>query len=1117
MYDVQVTVTDNGAPNLSDVQDIAVTVTDVSDGPDADGDGIADVDDNCPDDINPNQENSDGDALGDVCDPTPNGDLTPGVDLWENIDATFEFSVPPDLFFPGSPSIVELRNFVGSPQGPGTTDTRIERLEPVNFPGPLPSTANPIRIEMVELNLVGLQPLTFTSGPPDRLEWSVAMGLSPIPLIGTLTATKADAAGGTFTALLPVRPRLIFTNVSDPNEVLEHEPGDSFFQFDPAVPFGFAPCSPGIEEGGGIRGNGCLGDDGSPSPPPTTATAGVNRLTLIPARVVAVDTDGDGLSDADETLVHGTDPLDADSDDDGLTDGEEVLQGTNPLDPDTDDDGICDGFRTDNDGDGIDPVDACTGSESAPADVNDAPVITSNGGGETAAVNAAENQTAVTVVTATDADLPAQTLTFSITGGADQALFGIVAGVLTFNSAPDFEIPADAGANNVYDVQVTVTDNGAPNLSDVQDIAVTVTDVNDALVVNDAPVITSNGGGATAAVNTAENQTAVTVVTATDADLPAQTLTFSITGGADQALFGIVAGTGVLTFNSAPDFENPADAGANNVYDVQVTVTDNGAPNLSDVQDIAVTVTDVNDALVVNDAPVITSNGGGATAAVNTAENQTAVTVVTATDADLPAQTLTFSITGGADQALFGIVAGTGVLTFNSAPDFEDPADAGANNVYDVQVTVTDNGAPNLSDVQDIAVTVTTSADLVLSISPSAPIVVAAGNQGSVTLDVQAAANSGTQTLSSYQLFVDLSPPAGRGIPAGWSVTTPVQVVSLSDGALFSGSTSPTQGDVSANGRDDFSIGVTLDTTPTTLWRFTVDMDGTSGAEDGIFPVSFLTGGDFNVSSQDFNAINFTTIPASITLEGFGSTIIIIKDTVPDAAQNFSFTDDIAAPNAFTLDDDADGTLPNTQTFTNVAPGTFTVTEAAVAGYSTTVSCVDPDGDSTAAGTNVATIDLAAGETVTCTFTNTQLGTINIIKDTVPDAAQDFSFTDDIAAPNAFTLDDDADGTLPNTQTFINVAPGGYEVTEAAVAGYSTTVSCVDPDGGSTAAGTNVATISLAAGETVTCTFTNTQLGTTNINDALDNLDARLVARSVRDADGRLPTRDVSWPRALDD
>ena len=62
----------------------------------------------------------------------------------------------------------------------------------------------------------------------------------------------------------------------------------------------------------------------------------------------------------------------------------------------------------------------------------------------------------------------------------------------------------------------------------------------------------------------------------------------------------------------------------------------------------------------VNDNnPVITSNGGGASAAVNVAENSTAVTTVTATDADLPGQTLTYTITGGADAATFSIVGAT--------------------------------------------------------------------------------------------------------------------------------------------------------------------------------------------------------------------------------------------------------------------------------------------------------------------------------------------------------------------------------------------------------------------------------------------------------------------------
>jgi hypothetical protein len=112
-----------------------------------------------------------------------------------------------------------------------------------------------------------------------------------------------------------------------------------------------------------------------------------------------------------------------------------------------------------------------------------------------------------------------------------------------------------------------------------------------ALVSNSAPTITSNGGGDTAAVNAAENQTAVTDVQATDdSDSEGSGLTYSISGGADSDRFDIVGTTGVLTFKVAPDFETPTDAGANNVYDVQVTVTDSGS--LTDIQDIAVTVTD---------------------------------------------------------------------------------------------------------------------------------------------------------------------------------------------------------------------------------------------------------------------------------------------------------------------------------------------------------------------------------------------------------------------------------------------------------------------------------------------------------------------------------------------
>src|SRR6266550_4354836 len=342
--------------------------------------------------------------------------------------------------------------------------------------------------------------------------------------------------------------------------------------------------------------------------------------------------------------------------------------------------------------------------------VNDnAPVITSNGTGATASVNIAENATAVTTVTATDAD-GGSTLTYSIVGGADASHFTINAstGALSFVSAPDYETPTDAGANNVYDVTVQVSDG---TLTDTQAIAVAVTNVND-----NAPVITSNGAGATASVSIAENATAVTTVTATDADA-GSTLTYSIAGGADAAKFTVDASTGALSFVSAPDYENPTDAGGNNVYDVTVQVSDG---TLTDTQAIAVTVGNVND-----NAPVITSNGAGASASVNLAENATAVTTVTATDAD-GGSTLTYSIVGGADAARFTVDASTGALSFVSAPDYETPTDAGANNIYDVTVQVSDG---TLTDTQAIAVAVT-------NVNDNAPVITSNGTGAVASVNV---------------------------------------------------------------------------------------------------------------------------------------------------------------------------------------------------------------------------------------------------------------------------------------------------------------------------------------------------------------------------------------------
>jgi hypothetical protein len=134
---------------------------------------------------------------------------------------------------------------------------------------------------------------------------------------------------------------------------------------------------------------------------------------------------------------------------------------------------------------------------------------------------------------------------------------------------------------------LTITSGDAGSATDLDTVTITVTPVND------APAITSNGGGATAVVNVPENQAAGTTVTSADVDggVPA----YSIIGGADAALFTLDATTGALTFNNAPDFEAPVDAEADNVYDVTVQVADgNGG---ADIQALSIVVTDVNEGL----------------------------------------------------------------------------------------------------------------------------------------------------------------------------------------------------------------------------------------------------------------------------------------------------------------------------------------------------------------------------------------------------------------------------------------------------------------------------------------------------------------------------------------
>ena len=328
-------------------------------------------------------------------------------------------------------------------------------------------------------------------------------------------------------------------------------------------------------------------------------------------------------------------------------------------------------------------------------DVNEAPEITTG-----PATIAKDENTQTTEVIATyeaeDMDVNSQ-FTWDLQG-VDAGDFTITKnadghGELKFKRVPNFEIPADDGADNEYSFTVRVRDGGG--LSDTIPVTVTVTNVNE------APVITTPD----TTVQKDENETHVILVSAMDVDMP-DTLNWSVETDDDGGKFEINQTTGeftTLSFKNAPDFEEPRDVGEtamNNTYVVTMKVTDAGG--LSDTHTVTVTVTDVNETPTIS-FPISST----ITEDENTATTEIIATYV-ATDPDATTGTMSWDLQGNdaGDFTITSTVNGTVNLYFAAPPNFEGPADTGTNNVYDVTVRVRDNGATRLQDTQGVAITV---------------------------------------------------------------------------------------------------------------------------------------------------------------------------------------------------------------------------------------------------------------------------------------------------------------------------------------------------------------------------------------------------------------------------
>ena len=360
-------------------------------------------------------------------------------------------------------------------------------------------------------------------------------------------------------------------------------------------------------------------------------------------------------------------------------------------------------------------------------EVNVAPVVTNPG-------NKTVNELALLsfTVTATDADIPAQTITFSLGAGAPAGAAITAGGAFTWT-------PTEAQGPGDYPVTVIASDGT------LQGSAAFSIHVNE---VNTAPVV-ANPGDKTV------NELALLsfTVTATDADVPANTLTFSLGAGAPAGA-AITAG-GAFTWT-------PTEAQGPGVYPITVNASDGTATGSATFN---VTVNEVNQAPVLN--PIGNKSGVVGVAVTFTA---------TATDADLPAQTLTFSLGAGAPAGAT-INGSTGAFSWT-------PSASGS---FPVTVIVTDNGPGTLTDSETISI------DVAAADNP--PVLAAIGNKTVNELSLLSFTATATDAdLDPLTFSLDAGAPAGAAITTGGAFTwTPTEAqgpgvypitVRVSDGTL---------------------------------------------------------------------------------------------------------------------------------------------------------------------------------------------------------------------------------------------------------------------------------------------------------------------------------------------
>ncbi|WP_210529500.1 N,N-dimethylformamidase beta subunit family domain-containing protein [Rubellimicrobium arenae] len=386
---------------------------------------------------------------------------------------------------------------------------------------------------------------------------------------------------------------------------------------------------------------------------------------------------------------------------------------------------------------------------------------------------------------------------------------------------------------------------------------------------------------ATGDFTVAENSFAVGTVQATDANSDA--LTYAIAGGADAALFNLNASTGALTFKVPPNFEAPGDVGADNIYDLRLSVTDGlSAAVFTNVQ---VRVTDVNDAPVA----LVLSNA-------TVSEAATAGQVVGAlmgTDPD-SGDTLTYRLVDS-EGGRFVLSGNQLVVAVGAALNREAAAS------YSVTVRVTDADGASLDKSFGIELIDVDEFDVTKPVDGNtAANVVNVGAAAGTTVGITALASDGDATTNT--ITYSLTDDAG-----GRFVVNPTSgVVTVATGASFSTSTPSHQIIVMATSADGSTASETLQVNVTEAARLKVTLTNGSdiytAPDNRSYEVQGLSGSDSITTLGGNDLVNGGAGNDTIST-GEGQDIIEVTGTTAgeDAINGGAGTDLLRATVAGTL------------------------------------------------------------------------------------------------------------------------------------------------------------------------------------------------------------------------